>query len=142
MFKSGNSKTICHKGTVIKNESRSVLVSITSDSACSGCHAEGACSLSGTSQKVIELTGSHNVSPGDEVTVNMQESAGFSAVVLAYLLPLVVVILSLIVISLAGASELTAGLLSFAMLIPYFSVLFLLRKRISEKFSFTLNDDR
>lgn len=142
MFTSGNSRTICHKGTVIKNEYRSVLVSVTARSACSGCHAEGSCSLLGSEERVIELTGFHKVKPGDEVNVYMQQASGFSAVLLAYLLPLVVVILSVIILSLAGSSELAAGLLSIAMLIPYFSILFLFRKRINEKFIFTLTDSR
>jgi positive regulator of sigma E activity len=139
MLKSDHPKTSCHKGIVQKSENKSVLVVITAQSACSGCHAEGICTLSGSEEKVIEVTGKYNVKPGDEVTVHMKQKSGYTAVLLAYLIPLATIITSLIILIFLKMSELTAGLLSIAMLIPYFFILFLFRKRINEKFIFTLN---
>ena len=139
MLKSYYPKTFCHKGIVQKSENKSVLVVITAQSACSGCHAEGVCTLSGSEEKVIEVTGTYNVKPGDEVTVHMKQKSGYTAVLLAYLIPLATIITSLIVLIVLKMSELTAGLLSIAMLIPYFAVLYIFRKRINERFVFTLN---
>jgi sigma-E factor negative regulatory protein RseC len=139
MLKSGHPKSFCHKGVVQKSENKSVLVAITAQTACSGCHAEGICTLSGSETKIIEVNGTYNVKAGDEVTVFMKQKSGYTAVLLAYLIPLVTIITSLIILISLKMSELTAGLLSIAMLIPYFSILFLFRKRINEKFVFTLN---
>ena len=65
----GKSGTIQHEGTVQKVGSDSVVVDITSVSACSGCHAEGFCSLSDKKEKSVKIAGSYNVARGERVTV-------------------------------------------------------------------------
>ena len=136
----GNSNYIFHRGIVQKTEANSVLITITSQSACSGCHAENACSLSGKELKNIEIPGSYNVNKGDEVTVQVSQSSGFEAVLMAYVIPLVVLLVSLIVLNLLKMSELMAGLLSLVTLVPYYTILYLFRKRVNNRFNFTLND--
>lgn len=139
MKNSGSKDVINHKGIVQGISNNSVIVSIISATACSGCHAEGQCSLSGKQEKTIEVTGNYNVAPGDTVTILMQKSMGFAALLYGYLLPLFSVVLILILLTSSGMQELASGLLSLAILIPYYIILFLFRKRISKKFSFTLN---
>jgi sigma-E factor negative regulatory protein RseC len=133
-----NSVTINHEGIVQKISDSSVSVVISSSTACSGCHAEGTCNMSGKEEKIIEVTGRYDVHPGDRVTVLMQQSMGYAALFLGYLLPLISVLITLIVLVVSGVSELTAGLLSLGILIPYYSILFLFKKRVNEKFTFTL----
>ena len=132
--------TIRHKGIVQKSDNNSVLVTITAHTACSGCHAEGECTMSGKEEKVIEVTGSYNVKQGDEVTVHMNKSTGYTALLLAYLVPLFIIVFALVILTLLKVSELAAGVLSVAMLMPYFMALFLLRNRFNSRFSLTLND--
>jgi sigma-E factor negative regulatory protein RseC len=133
-------KTIEHKGIVQSTDEKSVNVVITSKSACSGCHAEGSCTLSGKEEKIIEITGRYNVKPGDSVTVLMNQSMGFAALFLGYVLPLISVLTILIILISFHVQELIAGLVSLATLIPYFGFLLLLRKRINQKFTFTLKE--
>jgi len=135
---STNPGTINHEGIVQKADDKSVIVSISAASACSGCHAEGSCTLSGKEEKIIEVSGSYNVKPGDTVTILMKQSMGYTALFLGYLLPLIAVIAILIILISMKVPELGAGLISLAMLIPYYIVLFFFRKRINEKFTFTL----
>jgi sigma-E factor negative regulatory protein RseC len=138
MKNSGSHGTIHHDGTVKKVDDNSVLVSIISASSCSGCHAEGICGLSGKEEKTIDLKGKYNVAPGDKVTILMEQSTGYKAVVLSYLIPLVIVITSLAMLNSLSVSELTAGLVSILLLGPYFFILYLFRKRINRSFTFTL----
>jgi sigma-E factor negative regulatory protein RseC len=138
MKRSGSHETIQHDGTVTKVDSNSVVVSITSSSACSGCHAEGMCRISGKQEKIVDIKGRYNVSPGDTVTVIMETSTGYKAVVLSYLIPLVIVITGMITLNSLSASELTAGLVSISLLVPYFLILYLFRKKINRSFTFTL----
>jgi sigma-E factor negative regulatory protein RseC len=138
MKESGSQGIINHEGIVQKNSGNSVIVSISSVSACSGCHAEGSCNLSGREEKIIEVTGSYDVKPGDNVTILMRQSLGHSAVFLGYFLPFILVITTLIIVHSTKASELVTGLTSIAILIPYYTVLYLFRKRIGRKFTFTL----
>lgn len=133
-----NSGTINHEGIVQKADDKSVIVSISAASACSGCHAEGSCTLSDKEEKIIEVSGNYNVKPGDTVTILMKQSMGYTALFLGYLLPLIAVISILLILISMKVPELGAGLISLAILIPYYVVLFFLRKRINEKFTFTL----
>ena len=138
MKESGLKGTIQHDGTVRKVDGNSVLVSISSNASCSGCHAEGLCGISGKEEKTVDIRGSYKVSPGDKVTVLMDQSAGFRAVALSYLIPLVIVVASLVVLNLLSFRELTAGLVSISMLIPWFLILHFFRDRISRNFTFTI----
>jgi sigma-E factor negative regulatory protein RseC len=138
MKRSGSHETIQHYGTVTKVDSNSVVVSITSSSACSGCHAEGICGISGKQEKIVDIKGKYNVSPGDPVTILMEQSTGYKAVVLSYLIPLVILISSLIVLSSFSISELISGLAAISLLVPYFLILYLFRKKINRSFTFIL----
>jgi len=135
-----NKSTIDHPGTVRSLGNNSVSVTISADSACSACHARGACGLSGSEEKVIEVTGRYNVKPGDNVIVEMKLSMGYRALLLGYILPVLLVIVVLIILATAHLPELTAGIISLTVLIPYYLLLYLFRKKISREFSFTIKD--
>jgi len=130
--------TISHKGVVQKSGNESVTVIISSSSACSGCHAEGACSLSGNEEKIIEVKGRYNLLEGDKVEVIMKQSDGFTAVFISYLLPLIIVITSLIVLLYLSFPEPVAGLMSIFFLLPYYLGIYLFRKKINDRFVFSL----
>lgn len=130
--------SIEHEGIVKSSDNKSVTVSIISSSACSGCHAEGMCSLSGKEEKIVEVPGIYSVSPGENVKVLMKQSSGFAAVLLGYVLPLVMVLAVLIILVSASVPELTAGIGSVAVLVPYYLILYLFRNRMNKKFTFTL----
>jgi positive regulator of sigma E activity len=129
---------INHEGIVQKISDTSVMVAISSATACSGCHAEGSCSMLGVEEKIIEVTGKYNVHPGDKVTILMKQSIGYAALFLGYLFPVITVVTLLIILVAIGINELTAGLFSIAILIPYYIILFFFRRKINEKFTFTL----
>lgn len=138
MKKSGFQEAIQHEGTVKKVDANSVVVSITSNPACSGCHAEGLCGISGKEEKIINVKGKYNVAPGDTVTILMEQATGFKAVALSYLVPLVIIITGLFILNSLSVSELTAGLVSILLLVPYFLILYLFRKKINRSITFTL----
>jgi len=138
MEKSGPHGAIQHDGTVKKVDGNSVLVSINVNSACSTCHAEGLCGLSGKEEKIVDVKGKYNVSPGDTVTILMKQATGYKAVALSYLGPLIVIIASLIILDSLSLNELMAGLISISLLVPYFLILYIFRKNINQGFTFTL----
>lgn len=129
---------INHEGTVTKNNGNSVTVTISAASACSGCHAKGTCSMPGNEEKLIEITGNYNVKPGDHVNVIMNQSMGFKALFFGYVLPFFVIIITLLVFVSTGFSELVSGLISLSALGPYYFILYVFRKSLDKKFTFSL----
>ena len=63
---------------------------------------------------------------------------GMMAVLLAFVLPFVLLIFSLFLLMALIENELYAALLSLAVLIPYYFVLWLNKTRLKQQFSFTI----
>jgi sigma-E factor negative regulatory protein RseC len=138
MSKERTGETIKHDGIVEEVGSNSVVVRISSGSACSGCHAEGFCSITGREEKLINIDGTYNVAKGDPISVLMEQTMGFKAVLFGYIFPLLVTIFCLIILITFSVPELTAGLISIGVLIPYFLILYIFRKSINKNFTFKL----
>ncbi|HPS03960.1 MAG TPA: SoxR reducing system RseC family protein [Tenuifilaceae bacterium] len=133
---SGNN-VVEHLGRVDAITNNDIRVVITSQSACESCHARGACPASESKEKFIVVTiPNHNFIVGEPVKVLLKESLGFRALFLGYVLPLLVVLTTLFTLSAAGMSEKDAGLLSLAVLAPYYLGLYIFRKKIARKFEF------
>ncbi len=130
--------SIEHEGIVEKVSSDSVDIRIASEAACSGCHAEGFCSLSGKEHKIIHVSGKFKVEEGDTVSVVISESTGYKAVFLGYLMPLLILIISLVILTSFSVKEIFAGLVSIGVLVPYFLILYFFKERINQSFTFTL----
>ena len=133
------SKTVSHKGVVVAVDGRRLKVQIESVSACAACHAKGMCTLSDKEEKLIDIEMPNGMEKkvGDVVTVVVTQQRGMQAVVLAYILPAIVVILSLVGL-LNIVSEPGAIILSLLSLAVYYILLYLFRNRISSKFVMTL----
>lgn len=131
-------ESIEHEGIVESTDNGSVKVRIISNSACSGCHAEGFCLISGQKEKDIIVKGKYRVSAGDNVKVLMKKSMGYKALFLGYLLPSIIFMAALILLEVFSLGELYAGLGAVAVLIPYYLTLWFFRKRIENNFIFTI----
>jgi len=134
------SGTIIHPGIIESIHGDKVSVRILSQSACGSCHAKGVCSISEVEEKIIETERNQagHWQPGDQVMVRMEESLGRKAVLLGYVLPLVVLLISIIIFLSLIKHEGLAALLSILMLVPYYAVLFAFRKRLQKEFSFKI----
>jgi len=116
-----------------------VMVNFISQSACASCQAKGVCSVSEVQEKSIEADNpGFEFKIGDEVKIILQQSMGFKALFLAYVFPLILVLVSLIVLSGILNNEGLAGILSLCGIAAYYGVLFLLRKKVDKQFSFVL----
>ena len=137
------SKIVTHKGKVIHLEGLDVRVMIESMSACAACHAKGMCTLSDKEDKIIDIKVSAEraakLNVGDEVMVAVSQQRGMQAVLLAYILPAIVVILSLILL-LKLLPEPLAILSALAVLGVYYYVLYLFRNKLNAKFIMSIVD--
>ena len=127
-----------HAGVVQSIDDKYVNVSITSMSACSGCHAAGVCEVSGSEEKIIRAVNTSDIKPGERVMVIMERSLGFRALFIGYLLPFLIVMFLLVLLSSLSLSEPVAGIFALLSLGPYYLLLYLRKEKIGQKFSFTI----
>ena len=134
-------ENIKHRAFVKKVTDTSLIAIIVNQSACSSCHAKGACTVADFQEKEIEITSFRkNYNPGDEITVIFQESQGFTALFYGYILPFILVLVTLIIASAIFGNELVSGLLSLAILIPYYITLYFFRHLLKKVFKFEVEE--
>lgn len=134
----GGSSVIEHDAIVKESGDDLLRVAVRAGSACKGCHAEGYCNPSGQQEKIIDIRGSYLLKAGEKVTVLMRLKTGYTAVFLGYILPLIFLIITLVITSLLLLPEPLIALSSILVLALYYLVLYLLRERISRKFTFSI----
>ena len=124
-----------HKGKITKIENKTATINIEVESACASCHAKEMCTSldKGTKQVFAEID-NEEFEEGEIVNVTIKESTGIKAVLLAYFLPFIFLTTTLILVLHFTESEALAGILSIAILLPYYFVLYLFRKKINKKF--------
>ena len=132
---------IKHKGFVKRVTDNSLIVSIVNQSACSTCHANGACSVADFQEKEIEIPYLNpKYQPGKEVTILFRESAGFTALFYGYILPFIIVMFTLILIFSTTNNEALAGLSALGILVPYYITLYFFRDYLKKVFKFELEE--
>ena len=132
--------SVTHPGIVMQISGHIAEVMILAKSACSSCQVKGACNMAEMEEKrvFVELPPEHSFKSGQQVNVMMKQSMGNFAVFLGYILPFLILLLTLIVSISVGLGEGVVGLLALGILVPYYFVLYRLRSRLSRKFSFQL----
>ncbi|MCQ2960262.1 MAG: SoxR reducing system RseC family protein [Bacteroidales bacterium] len=131
--------SIAHKGIVREISDATVTVAITTKSACGDCHAKNICGFSEISEKFIHIKREKNLSIqlDEEVNIIMESSLGTKAVLLAYIIPLFLFMVSLFIL-LIFTTELIASLISVTLLTAYFYFLHHHKDKIEKKFSFSI----
>lgn len=131
---------ITHQGIVENINGSEVVVRIIQTSACSACSVKGYCSSADSKEKLIEVTtpdaGSYK--KGDAVVIEGRTSIGMQAVLLAFVVPFFLLIITLFVFKALTQNELYAALAALVVLIPYYCILWLNKTRLKQKFSFTI----
>jgi sigma-E factor negative regulatory protein RseC len=131
---------IQHAGIVEKIEHPRVYVRIVQQSACSECHAKTVCSSADSKMKTIEIEDrSGKFEIDEEVLICGHYSTGMYAVWLAFVLPLILIVLAAVAGTTIWGNEIAGGLTGLFILIPYYGMIYLMRDRLKRKFVFTLS---
>ncbi len=128
-------------GTVLEVQKNKVSVHIEQKSACVNCHSRGACSSLDKQDKVIEvITPNYNsYQKGDKVKVSITQKLGLRAVVIAFIIPFVWLMLILVAsLQWWGLSEAFSCLTAILSIGVYYLFLFFLRDRIGKQFVFQI----
>jgi len=132
-----NTDVIQHTGTIIGIENNIAKVLIMQSSACSSCHAKSVCGASDKKDKIVEAElDSNDFKVGDTVCVVGQKSLGITAVLLAYVLPFLLIVVTMLIASKITNTEWIIGTASLGILAPYFIVLRFMKSAIQAKFKF------
>lgn len=131
---------IQHDGIITLVEPDKLSVSIISMATCASCQVKGACSASDMKEKIVEVKphANQDYKAGDKVIIAIDQKVGTWAVLFGYVFPLIIVVVALIIFTNLIADEGRAGLISIALLAPYYAILYFTRKRMANNFEFKL----
>ena len=136
-YKNGDRKVITHEGVIAKITDKNVTVALIGNVHCEACNAKGACGVSegNTKEIIVDNDGSYKVN--EPVNVVLQRELGLKAVFWAYVFPFILMI-SVLLITSSFVKEWMAGLLAFAILIPYYLMLYMLQDTFKKAFSVSI----
>lgn len=75
---------------------------------------------------------------GEEVMIYGTTSMGMQAVLLAFGIPFLVLLITLFISMRLTGDELRSALVALSALLPYYLIIYVCRNKLSKKFSFTL----
>jgi len=129
-----------HLGVVNTINPETISVQITPVSACGTCASNQSCSVGNSEIKIIEIRNNYKdlFSVGEKVRVYYGRKKGLHAVFLGYILPLLIILISLPIGTYAFNSENVAGLVSLLFTVVYYMALYFFNRIIAEKFSFSI----
>lgn len=128
-----------HTGIITRIDNKNIRVQIVQQSACSSCHAKGACSAADMDEKVVDVESNDaSLKVGDQVVIFGQNSMGLLAVLLAFVIPFLLILLTLFVLRNLVASDSVAGLIALGTLVPYYIILSFFNKQLKSKLKFQL----
>ena len=129
---------ICREGIVRVVNGDEITVEVIVSSACSGCHAKSICIPSDRRQEriVVKNTRNEQYEIGETVELLLETSAGNKAVVLAYVLPLFVLLVLLFGCYVLTHKELLSVGISVLGVIIYYLILKSAGKKVERGITF------
>lgn len=131
-----------HEGIVKEISDTTIKVGIISKAACISCQIKGICSPSDVNEKIIEIPKSnYQVKYGDKINLVLKESLGIKALFIGYLLPFILIILTLILSSKLTNNELIIGISSLLILLPYYLIVYYLKSYLKKIFTYSIKQN-
>jgi len=129
-----------HEGIIQNINGNQFTICITQNSACSDCHAKGACMAADTKEKMVDvLDSSGQFKLNERVLLIGKTSIGYKAVLWAFVIPIIIMVgVIFAATSIWHVGELHAALAALITLVPYYAFLYLLRHNMGEKLAFTI----
>lgn len=130
---------ISHRGVVCSVQGSQIGVKIVQTSACSSCSAKGHCMASESKEKVIEVTDArHHYNIGEAVEVYGETSMGMKAVLWAFIVPFLVLVITLFVLMGITGHELLSSGCAVGVLALYYMLLGFNKHKLKNDFSFKI----
>ena len=128
---------IKHEGEVVSVNGNMARVRIMQAGSCSACQAKAMCASAEAKVKELDAVMMEPVAVGDSVVVEVSQSMGWIAVVLAYVIPFILLLAGVAILG-RFRDEAAAGTLSILIVGLWYLVLKLMNSKINKHFSFTV----
>ena len=137
-----NKHTIHHDARIVCIDGNRVELQMMQQSACASCDAAGLCHSHESKMRtlVVNVPDGSAFKEGDQVWLHTEVRLGMQASVLAYVVPLFMVVAVLAGCSMAGVSEGISAVASLLVLAVYFAGLYAMRGRLSRKFEIKITN--
>ncbi len=135
-----DTETISHEGVVTKITDDELEIKILAQSACAACHAKSACGMGEQAEKYLTVPRplDKDFELNQRVNVRMAIGQGNKAAILAYLLPILLLLAVLFTCLGLGLNDGLSALISIVALIPYYIVLYLQRDKLKKRFEYSI----
>lgn len=132
---------IVHEGIIEKIGNGCIKVRIMQTSACASCKVSGHCHVSESKEKNIDIydvKDIHHFSIGESVLVTTSLHTGANAVIVAFVIPFVILVTTVFFSSAFTDQEPLMAMTGICSMIPYYTILYVMRNRLGQKFSFNI----
>jgi positive regulator of sigma E activity len=128
-----------HEGSILNISNGILTVALKGNINCEACNAKGACGVSETNAKEIEVyITDESFQINENVEVSLEKQLGLKAVFWAYVFPFILVLFVLIISS-NFVKEWVSGLLSLFILFPYYLTLYAMQNAFKKAFKVTIS---
>lgn len=142
---------ISHEGIIEKVDGEHIVVRIVQMAACTSCQLADKCQTSESKVKFVDVwtkkACDYNI--GQKVVVLATNKVGMIAVLVGFVLPIVFVMVSILLALYLTSSvgpfpvvepynQAIAAIVGLVVLVPYYVVVYLSRKRLQSKLTFTI----
>jgi len=133
-----SNSVICHQGVIKEIKEHVLFVEVERLAACASCHAKSVCLAFSKKDEIIPVPTNEpdTFQVGERVQVNLKQSLGTKAVVIAYLFPFLVLTLGLFVTYYFTKNELLSIGIAFVATTLYFLFIKKMDKKLQKQFSF------
>ena len=130
-----------HTGHIIAINNNTVTVKVLQLSACAHCEGKKFCTLSESKEKEVKISVGNpaDYSIGEEVEILVQKKQMFTAVLWAYVLPLVLLFAGVGLGSVLEFTEVHSALLGLLAVAVYYVFLFAINKILSKSLEFKIS---
>ena len=135
------STKISHSGIVESISEGCVQVRILQASACAACKVAGHCHASESKEKIVDVLNVRDASRlkvGDSVIVSASRDVANKALLLGFGVPFLILVSVLFIMLKVVSDEGLAAITAILALMPYYGMLYLMRDRIQQKISFSI----
>lgn len=131
---------ISHSGVIEEIQGDGVKVRIVQTSACAACKVAGYCNAADKKEKIIDVrcADAQAYKTGQTVTVSASGQVAARALLWAFGLPFVILIIVLVCVLYVTKNEGLAAISSLLALVPYYLIIWTQRNRLREQLSFSI----